>query len=432
MNTLLFFKGLLAGLVFYLASVNLAMGFKDDRFVPSFPELVFTNWLKKVNASQIGSDVERRNTIIGKSYIRTYNTTSGERRIEIYKTSEGEIYDIGEHLDLGETADEYISTTTQIIASRIIWSILTADRPYIRSVIASNNIVVESNFLGSKEKQVFDYLNNVNEFGVDNFFFTVKDDISFLVLEVNKQVLQIKIIPTLDLLLQGQSLLLKEHLTYLLKHQKPGVSSSGYISPYYQLQEKQGQFSYALPDLEYYKNQRKFVINEKNNRWILSSYVPVTKTDTPITELIAHRWATLSLPTHLRYKDIRMSDKFFVEMIVEGYPADTLRLNGSDKIDLIGDLMGRGLPAYYNTISIKKVGEEVVVKGIWLVRDPELYYEHIFRVQDIFEMNKNQELEWSKSEIRALMAVRSDNVSNYRAQYPNKSNPNVLFRINMN
>jgi len=428
MNPLPTLKALMAGLLFKLVAIQVVMGFTSDRFVPSFPELVFNNWLKKVNAYQIGDDIERRSTIIGKSYIRTYNTHNGERRIEIYKTNEGEIYDIGEHLDLGETADEYISTTTQIIASRIIWSILTDDKPYIRSVIASNNIIVESNYLGSKEKQVFDYLNNVSEFGVDNFFFTVKEDISYLMLEVNKQVLQIKIVPTLDLLLQGQSLLLKDHLTNLLKQPELKGPSSEYISPYYQLQQKQGQYSYSLPDLEYYRNQRKFVKNGENNRWVVSNNV----SDTPLADHIAHRWATLSLPDQLRYKDVITSNQYYIEMIIEGYPADTIRLMGPTKIDLIGDLLGRGLPAYYNTISSKKLGDKVVIKGIWLVRDPELYYEHIFRVQDVFEMNQDQKLVWVKSEIRALMGVRSDHVSSYRAQYLNKKNPNVLFRINMN
>lgn len=432
MKTQATIKLIMLALLFFSAGIQVAVGYTDDRFVPSFPELVFNNWLKKANANQVGEDVPRRNTLIGKSYIRTYNTNDGERRIEIYKTNDGEIYDIGEHLDLGETADEYISTTTQIIASRIIWSILTQDRAYIRSVIASNNIIIESNYLGSKEKQVFDFLNNVSDFGVDNFFFTVKEDANFLVLEVNQSVLQLKIIPTLDLLLQGQSLLLKDHLTRLLKNQTILVTPNNYVSPYYQLDMNKSQYSFSLPDLEYYKNQRKFVRNEVSDRWVLNTDVPVRNAETLMVESIAHRWSTLSLPDHLRYKDILTSDQFTIDMLVEGYPADTIRLIGSDKIDLLGDLLGRGLPAYYNTISIKKKDDQLVIKGIWLIRDPELYYEHIFRVQDVFEMNENQELVWTKSEIRALMGVRSDHVSNYNAKYSNKKNSNVLFRINMN
>jgi hypothetical protein len=406
----------------------------NDRFVASFPKVVYETWIKRVNANVAAEDEFRGNTLLGSSIIRTYSTSEGLRKLEMHRTHDGHIYDVGEYLDLGPIADAYISRPAQIIASRIIWSALVKDEAYLRSVVASNYVRVETTFLGSKESQLLQYVRTNPGLNPSSFYLTVDENGPVLASDAGNSRLRIRVTPTLDLLLQGQSILYRDYLVNMLTT-KVGESLPKEYEPsvFYGLTVKANAYSYRLPEIDYYTNERSFTRRSNTSLWVPTNREQLAVPEGRIASLVAHRWATLSLPSELRYRDVITDASFIVELAIEGKEVEKHILKGESSIDLLGTVVGNGLPAYYNTISARKGdSDEVVVRGIWMIRHPELAFEHIFRITDTFIITPQGRYAWKKSDIRAVLAVRMDHVLQLKAPVPTSTGQPPIFRVQVN
>lgn len=406
----------------------------NDRFVPSFPKVVYDAWIQKVQARVAAPDEEWGPTLIGRSIVRTYETTEGERKLELHLTHDGQIYDVGEFLDLGPIADTYISRNAQVIAARIIWSALAKDEAYLRSVVASNYVSVETSFLGSKEAQLLQYVRANPGLNPGSFYLTIDENGPLLASDAGSSRLRVRITPTLDLLLQGQSVLYRDYLVSMLTSQAGQPVNADYEpSAFYGLTRRGNSFAYQLPQIDYYANERSFTRRANAGHWVPTSREQLAIPEGRIAALVAHRWATLALPSDLRYRDLLVDPAYTVELAIEGKEVEKYSLAGESVIERLGTLVGQGLPAYYNTLSARK-GEsnEVIVRGIWMIRHPELAYEHIFRITDTFEITTQGQYAWVKSDIRAVLAVRMDHVEQLRAPYPAPTGEPPIFRVHVN
>jgi len=408
--------------------------FASDLFAPSFPKVVYESWVIRVNAQITSDDEVRGSTLLGKSIIRTYNTSEGERKLELHLTYDGQIYDVGEYLDLGPIADAYISRPAQIIASRIIWSALVKDEAYLRSVVASNYVRVETSFLGSKESQLLQYVRSNPELNPSSFYLTIDEEGPLLASDAGSTRLRVRITPTLDLLLQGQSVLYRDFLVDMLTTPSGNSLPTDYEpSVFYGLSQRANSYSYRLPEIDYYTNERSFTRRSNTGHWVPTSREQLAIPEGQIASLVAHRWATLSLPAGLRYRDLLTDASFVIDLAIEGKEVEKYTLLGENVIDLMGTIIGQGLPAYYNTISARKGDEdEVVVRGIWMVRHPELAYEHIFRITDTFIITPQGQYAWKKSDIRAVLAVRMDHILQLKAPAPASTGQPPIFRVQVN
>jgi hypothetical protein len=404
-----------------------------DTFTAAFPRVVFENWIVRSEAQVLKADTYRRPTLIGYSVIRSYSTNNGERQLELFLTHNNEIYDVGEYLDLGSLADSYISAAAQTIAGRIIWASLTRDEAYLRSIVASSFIGVETPFLGTKETQILEYIRNNPDLNPGNFYLTIDDFQPILASDAKNTPLRIRITPTLDLLFQGQSILYRDYLVQMLKSGAADTLDGSFdVSPFYNFNQVGNTFSYELPDIDYYRNVRSFNRRSTTDMWIPTSREQLAVPEGRIASLVAHRWATLALPTSFRYLDLQTAADFSIDFAIEGKEVERFSLNGTKPLDWIGTLLGGGLPAYYSTISAKRDGEDVVVRGIWMVRNPELSYEHIFRITDIFVVENSQRYVWKRTEIRAVLGVRTDHIDQLKAQPRPSSGQQPIFKVQMN
>jgi hypothetical protein len=422
----------LMGLLLLLSSPVASVA--ADQFAPSFPKIVYESWVKRVNAQVSAEDEVRGPTLLGESIIRTYSTSEGERKLELHLTTDGQIYDVGEFLDLGPIADTYISKSAQIIAARIIWSSLTRDEAYLRSVVASNYIIVETPFLGSKESQLLQYIRQNPSLNPSSFYLTIDEEGPVLASDAGSSRLRVRINPTLDLLLQGQSVLYRDYLVNMLTNDQ-GEIVAMYDEPsvFYGLNRRANTYSYKLPEIDYYKNERSFSRKNTTSHWVPTSREQLAIPEGRIASLVAHRWATVSLPTDLRYRDVLIDPAFRIELAVEGKEVERYTLSGDGGVDRLGTVVGQGLPAYYNTISARKgESEEVIVRGIWMVRHPELAFEHIFRITDTFIINSQGQYAWMKSEVRAVLAVRMDHIQQLKAPFPAPTGQPPIFRVQIN
>lgn len=408
--------------------------YASDRFVASFPKVVYESWVNSVNAQVAAEDEVRGSTLIGNSIIRTYNTSAGIRKLELHLTLEGLVYDVGEYLDLGPIADAYISRPSQIIASRIIWSALVNDEAYLRSVVASNYVRVETSFLGSKESQLLQYVKTNRGINPSSFYLTVDEDGPVLASDAGNTRLRIRFVATLDLLLQGQSILYRDYLVNMIITNAGNAIPKKYEpSVFYGLKSTINTFSYRLPEMEYYTNERSFTRKTNTSLWVPTNREQLAIPEGRIASLVAHRWATLSLPSDFRYRDVLIDASFTIDLTIEGKEAEKHTLTGDNSIDHIGTIIGNGLPAYYNTISARKGdGDEVIVRGIWMVRHPELAFEHIFRIADTFVITPQGRYAWKKSDIRAILAVRMDHILQLKATAPASTGQPPIFRVQIN
>ncbi len=406
----------------------------NDQFVPSFPRVVYEAWAKRVNAQILSEDEIRGKTLLGTSVVRTLSTSEGDRKLEFHLTVDGQIYDVGEFLDLGPIADTYISKHAQIIAARIIWSALTRDEAYLRSVVASSYIVVETSFLGSKESQLLQYVRQNPDLNPSSFYLTIDENGPVLASDSGSGNLRVRITPTLDLLLQGQSVLYRDYLVAMLTtNQGSNVPMDYEPSVFYGLTRRANAYSYQLPVIDYYTNERSFTRKNNSSHWVPANREQLAIPEGRIASLVAHRWATVSLPSDLRYRDLLIDSNFSVELAVEGKEVERFTLTGGDVIDRLGTVVGQGLPAYYNTISARKEdGDEVVVRGIWMMRHPELAFEHILRITDTFVINPQGRYAWEKSDVRAVLAVRMDHIIQLKAPFPAPTGQPPIFRVQVN
>ncbi len=406
----------------------------SDRFVSSFPRVVYDAWTNRVNATISAEDEVRGASFLGTSVVRTFDTSEGVRKLELHLTADGNIYDVGEFLDLGPIADTYISKPAQIIAARIIWSALTRDEAYLRSVVASNYIAVETPFLGSKEAQLLQFVRQNPDLNPSSFYLTIDEGGPLLASDSGSGNLRVRITPTLDLLLQGQSVLYRDYLVALLTTDKGENLTAEYEpSVFYALTRKANAYSFKLPVIEYYTNERSFNRKNQSSHWVPSNREQLAIPEGRIASLVAHRWATVSLPSDLRYRDLISDPDFRMELAIEGKEVERFTLIGDDGIDRLGTVVGQGLPAYYNTISARKGdGDEVVVRGIWMVRHPELAFEHILRITDTFVINPQGRYAWKKSDIRAVLAVRMDHIIQLKAPFPAPTGQPPIFRVQVN
>lgn len=404
-----------------------------DTFASSYPKAVFEKWLRDVNAQQVNEEEFRRKTLLGQSYIRTYTTNKGLRKLEIHRTIDGQIYDVGEYVDLGSIADDYIPSSIQIISARIIWAALTQNEPYVRSVLASELIHVETPYLGSKEIQVLEFVRANPNLDVGNFYLTISEESPVLAADMENSFIRIKMNLSIDLLLQGQVVLYQEMLQKRLKEGNVTAEKSNSIHPVYNFSGSDNQFSYKLPQINYYQNERSYLRNGPKDQWIPTNRELLAIPEGRIASLVAHRWATLALDRDYRYRDVYVSDAFTMNMAIEGKQVERIEIKSKQAIELLGDIFGRGLPAYYNTISARKLeNNEVHIKGIWLVIDPDLAYEHIFRITDVFRLDENSRYVWIESQIRAILAVRMDHLSQRKIQIAPAKKEAPLFKINSN
>lgn len=401
--------------------------FAQDRFAPAFPKVVFEQWVSAESAVAGTNDELRRATLIGRSVVRTYETRSGQRQLELMLTENGEIYDVAEFLDLGSVADAYIPESVQIAAGRVIWAAFTRNEPYLRSVVAPVAVRVESSYLGSKEQQILQFFNEAGTPDIGMFYLTLADDgTPMLASESGNAKLSVFFSPTLDLVLQGQSTLYRDYLVAKLKSRSDAATFDA--SPFYALKSNANGFSIALPEVEYYRNTRSFVRDGSGN-WRYTGREQLAIPEGRIAGLVSHRWATLALPASFRFRDVAVSADYKAEVAVEGKSVERFTMNGAAALDWIGDVLGKGQPAYYNTLGAARDGDEVVVRGIWLVKNPELAYEHVFRISDIFRIGSSGEYEWARSEIRMVLAARTDNVNALKMQPPPSSGQAPVFRI---
>jgi hypothetical protein len=405
-----------------------------DRFVASFPKQVYEAWLSRVDATISADDELRGTTLLGSSIIRTYDTNEGVRKLEIHLTHDGMVYDVGEYLDLGPIADTYISRAAQIIAARIIWSALVKDEAYLRSVVASNYVQVETSYLGSKESQLLQYVRLNPGLNPSSFYLTIDENGPVLASDAGNMRLRVRITPTLDLLLQGQSVLYRDFLVSMLTSEAGnGIPNDYEPNAFYGLTSKVNAYSYRLPEIEYYTNERSFTRRSNTAHWVPTNREQLAIPEGRIASLVAHRWATLSLPFELRYRDLLTDASFEMELAIEGKEVEKHTLVGENGLDRMGTVIGNGLPAYYNTISARKGdGDEVVVRGIWMVRHPELAFEHIFRITDTFEITPQGRYAWKKSDIRAVLAVRMDHIQQLKAPAPAATGQPPIFRVQVN
>ncbi len=320
--------------------------FASDQFAPSFPKVVYESWVARVNA-QITSDDELRGTTqLGKSIIRTYDTSEGERKLELHLTVDGQIYDVGEYLDLGPIADTYISRSAQIIAARIIWAALVKEEAYLRSVVASNYVRVETSFLGSKEAQLLQYVRSNQGLNPSSFYLTIDENGPVLASDVGNTRLRVRIVPTLDLLLQGQSVLYRDYLVGMLTTPSGSSLPTDYEpSVFYGLSQRANSYSYRLPEIDYYTNERSFTRRSNTAQWVPTNREQLAIPEGRIASLVAHRWATLSLPFNLRYRDLLTDASFVIDLSIEGKEVEKHTLKGENVIDLLGTIIGQGLPA---------------------------------------------------------------------------------------
>jgi len=405
----------------------------NDTFTAAFPKVVFDNWLSRSEAKALNDDTYRRPTLIGYSVIRTYTTNRGERQIELFLTNNNEIYDVGEYLDLGSLADSYISAAAQTIAGRIIWASLTRDEAYLRSVVASSHIRVTTPFLGTKESQILEFIRSNPDLNPGNFYLTIDEFQPILASDARNTPLRISITPTLDLLFQGQSILYRDYLVQMLKSGAADTLSGAFeVSPFYNFSQSGNTFKYELPNIDYYRNARSFSRRSMSDMWVPGSRDQLAIPEGRIASLVAHRWATLALPVAFRYTDLHTADDFSINFAVEGQQVERFSLTGNKPLDWIGTLLGGGLPAYYSTISAQRDNEDVVVRGIWMVRDPELAYEHIFRITDTFVVENSQQYVWKRSEIRAVLGVRTDHIDQLKAKPTTPSGQQPIFKVQMN
>jgi hypothetical protein len=404
-----------------------------DMFVSSYPKAVFEKWLRDADAQQVNEDEYRRTTLLGQSFIRTYNTNKGQRKLEIHRTIDGYIYDIGEYFDLGSVGDIYISSTIQIITSRIIWAALTHNEPYLRSVLASERIHVESPYLGSKESQVLGFVRANPNLHVGNFYLSIFEGSPVLSAETDNNFIKININPTIDLLLQGQVVLYQEILQKRLKNVENSAEEPFSIHPAYQFVHSETQFSYQLPKINYYQNERSYLRNGPQDQWIPTNRELLAIPEGRLASLVAHRWATLALNKEYRYRDVNVADSFMVNLAIEGKQLERIEIKSNQAIERLGDLFGRGLPAYYNTISAQRhENDEVHIKGVWLIIDPDLAYEHIFRITDVFRLDDSSRYVWMESQIRAILGVRIDHLNQRKIQIAPTKKEVPLFKINAN
>lgn len=414
-----------------LCSVAAALG--QDRFSAAFPKTVFEQWLAKAEARPAGDDEVRRVALIGRSVVRTYATSQGERKLELQLTHSGDIYDVGEFLDLGPQADAYISSSAQTVAGRLIWALLTRNEPYLRSVVASSYLAVETPFLGGKEDQVVQFMKELPDLDVGNFYLTYDQGKPILASDVRETSLRIYITPTLDLLLHGQSTLYRDDIVAQLKGgASEDPAAPVVVNPAYGLRDGGNQFSYALPEIGYYRNARSFTRRSPQSPWVSTSREQLAIPEGRIASMVANRWATLALSPAYRYKDMTMAENYQIDMAVEGAALERFVMSGPQAIDWLGTVVGRGLPAYYNTISAKREGEQVHVRGQWMVRDPDLAYEHVLRITDIFRVTSDEQYVWQRSEIRMVLAVRTDHIEQWKAPTPATTGTPPIFRVRLN
>jgi hypothetical protein len=246
--------------------------------------------------------------------------------------------------------------------------------------------------------------------------------------------LRVRITPTLDLLLQGQSVLYRDYLVAMLTtNQGSNVPMDYEPSVFYGLTRRANAYSFQLPVIDYYSNERSFTRKNNSSHWVPANREQLAIPEGRIASLVAHRWATVSLPSDLRYRDLLIDSNFSVELAVEGKEVERFTLTGGDVIDRLGTVVGQGLPAYYNTISARKEdGDEVVVRGIWMMRHPELAFEHILRITDTFVINPQGRYAWKKSDIRAVLAVRMDHIIQLKAPFPAPTGQPPIFRVQIN
>src|SRR5690606_5073278 len=146
----------------------------------------------------------------------------------------------------------YISAAAQTIAGRIIWASLTRDEAYLRSVVASSYIGVNTPFLGSKESQILEYIRSNPDLNPGSFYLTVDEFQPILASDAKNTPLRIRITPTLDLLFQGQSILYRDYLVQMLRSGAADTLSGTYeISPFYSFSQAGNTFSYDLPNIDY-------------------------------------------------------------------------------------------------------------------------------------------------------------------------------------
>lgn len=406
----------------------------SDVFVPSYPRVVFDTWLKDVSAQQIQQDLPFRKTIVGQSYIRTYLTNLGIRKLEIHHTHEGRIYDIGEFIDLGPTASNYIPYSHHVVLSRYIWAILTRNEPYIRSLLASEYILVESSYLGSKEEQILQFIRSHQHISTSDFYIQTVESESFpvLVSNLNKGYIRLSIQPTLDVLLQGQSTLLQEYLKNKL------LSPSNFYNPEtfpihrsYNFISNENEYSFKLPEREQFNNEKGYRRALSDSSWLPTIFVSEMENDSDPVLALDHRWSTLALSKDFRNRDLAMAADFDLTMVLEGKEPEYLKIKHQEPIDWLGDVIGRGLPAYYKPIRLESLENgDIQVSGIWVVIDPDLAYEHIFRINDVLRLDDNVQYLWMNSTIRGILGVRMDHLQIKKFQAPRPASRSAIFKIN--
>ncbi|MGM0589987.1 MAG: hypothetical protein ACQETE_16335 [Bacteroidota bacterium] len=370
-----------------------------------------------------GSDSD--SYLIGTVTSWIYNKDSGQHKLRVYQTSSGDIYDIGyqllphEQRATLETSQQYAVQLTE----RMVWAIQSSYSKYTETILSDTGVELQSNVGHTASEQALWLHKEIDrsEYPL-SLDISTNDEGKTWIISVGypdgKEIaLQIK--PSLATVSNGQSNLYREKLIEQLTSKGDSkVTDNGLAEReeawehLYNINWTDHEMTWALPEHNPHKNAGKLVRDKEGQLMIPAETV---KADS--LQLLRHHyfWSTLTFPDSAKWEQQKDLAAIPTRWIFEenDYPQYSQSMRMSIKNVL--SVAPVGTPVYYGIERYEKnEGQDsVTVTGVLNILDKDLQIEHAFRIEDIFAVqSRNQTWTWVHSSLRAVLAVRLDNVNN--------------------
>lgn len=375
---------LLAGLLGFClfgASLSVKAQVQPQAFATELLEATWTLWVDDSGVQLIAKDTLPN--IMG--YQVVAESMTGDE-YWLYFTTDDLLYDVGAAVP----ADELnIDPYTAQLSSRIIWMLQTGYEGFGPAAFRHSGIDLQQNVLTdikTLSKELIDLYKNDDltiQFAKQEETFSIH----FLDGPAHEALVIATIEPTLNAIVGEQD----RYNEYLVNLLTADGTIRHYENPFYNFNEKNGEISYALPA---YRN-----FNFSYN-WMPDS----TISKDPLQQ-IGHFWLTAA---HSSETAQELGRDYAITIDVNSYTKGALS-SDEELLWKLRTLLGRDYQIYLSVIDQQKDSDSQQIESLVLARNPDLKTEHLFRMKDHFNRNGSM-WEWSKTNGKALLSVRYDNV----------------------
>lgn len=344
----------------------------------------------------------------------------------IHSTSDNQVFDIT-LADAGMTDLTQSDAYARLVLLRILWAGHTGDVQLFRAVMQSSGISVQSRSIMNEEQTVLALYGVISSGRTP---IQVQDGATggslVASMDTGRNTFTISIIPTLNLVLNGDVNLFKLKLLRMLA--QPMESTDIQLSMYHDVRDDEESRRVELPDFGLYYSRWSF--DRVDGDLVLAeSAFDSLATDEAWLPNHAAYWSTILFPDSLTFSGIHRSGDY---QMVLSLAMETGHQSTFDNPQYLGPMLTFGsirLPSYYVVSGVKRTGGSVEVEGYLMVFDPTLHYQHIFRITDVIQGDLPENMVWQESRVHAVLVMRSEQIQDLNSSYPSGDSGMPIFQL---